>query len=76
MGLDDLNQAKIEVGAGPQLASIKGISGKISESEMGRYKYCREIHVISTKANKQGHLGGSVVECLPLAQVMIPESWD
>ena len=24
----------------------------------------------------QGHLGGSVVECLPLAQVMILESWD
>ena len=23
-----------------------------------------------------GHLGGSVVERLPLAQVMIPESWD
>ena len=24
----------------------------------------------------QGHLGGSVVECLPLAQVVIPGSWD
>ena len=23
-----------------------------------------------------GHLGGSVVECLPLAQVVISESWD
>ena len=23
-----------------------------------------------------GHLGGSVIERLPLAQVMIPESWD
>ena len=24
----------------------------------------------------EGHLGGSVVECLPLAQGGIPESWD
>ena len=24
----------------------------------------------------QGHLGWSVVECLPLAQVVIPGSWD
>ena len=24
----------------------------------------------------EGHLGGSVVECLPLAQVVIPGSWD
>ena len=28
------------------------------------------------KTSKQGHLGGSVVEHLPLAQVMILESWD
>ena len=25
---------------------------------------------------QSGHLGGSVVELLPLAQVMIPGSWD
>ena len=25
---------------------------------------------------KTGHLGGSVVEHLPLAQVLIPRSWD
>ena len=24
----------------------------------------------------RGHLGGSVVECLPLALVVIPGSWD
>ena len=23
-----------------------------------------------------GHLGGSIVQCLPLAQIMIPGSWD
>ena len=28
------------------------------------------------KISVQGHLGGSVVEHLPLAQVMIPGSWD
>ena len=30
---------------------------------------CVEIEV-------EGHLGGSVVEHLPLAQVVIPECWD
>ena len=28
------------------------------------------------KTDRQGHLGGSVVEHLPLAQVVIPGSWD
>ena len=30
------------------------------------------------KTSLEGHLGGSVVECLPSAQaqVLIPESWD
>ena len=28
------------------------------------------------KMDHGGHLGGSVVECLPSAQVMIPWSWD
>ena len=28
------------------------------------------------KGGDEGHLGGSVVEHLPLAQVMIPRSWD
>ena len=30
----------------------------------------------SLKGAHQGHLGGSVVECLPLAQVVILESWN
>ena len=29
-----------------------------------------------SKEPKERHLGGSVVECLPLAQGMIPGSWD
>ena len=28
------------------------------------------------KGAEEGLLGGSVVECLPLAQGVIPESWD
>ena len=37
--------------------------------------YCiLNILLISLPTGK--HLGGSVVEHLPLAQVMIPESWD
>ena len=28
------------------------------------------------ESRRQGHLGGSVVECLPLAQGVIPRSWD
>ena len=32
--------------------------------------------IILTTSMIQGHLGGSVVECLPLAQVMIPGAWD
>ena len=31
---------------------------------------------LDTKCKKKAHLDGSVVECLPLAQVMIPGSWD
>ena len=30
----------------------------------------------STKGDIEGHLGGSVVEHLPLAQVVNPGSWD
>ena len=28
------------------------------------------------KSHIRGHLGGSVVEHLPLAQIVIPRSWD
>ena len=28
------------------------------------------------KRNRQGHLGDSVIECLPSAQGVIPEPWD
>ena len=31
--------------------------------------------LLNKKYQKLGHLGGSVVERLPLAQVMIPASW-
>ena len=31
---------------------------------------------VSKKGNGWGHTEGSVVECLPLVQVGIPESWD
>ena len=35
------------------------------------------LHSLKLKINgKNGRLGGSVVECLPLAQGMILESWD
>ena len=30
----------------------------------------------SLKGNSEGHLGGSAVECLPLAQGVILGSWD
>ena len=31
---------------------------------------------MATEILTQGHLGDSVVECLPLAQDVIPRSWD
>ena len=34
------------------------------------------IFLLVLKIIVVGHLGGSVVECLLLAQVVIPESWD
>ena len=36
----------------------------------------RPCHISAQKAAVLGHLGGSVVECLPLAQFVIPGSWD
>ena len=35
-----------------------------------------ELKKCQMKAYGLGHLGGSVVKCLPLAQGMIPRSWD
>ena len=35
-----------------------------------------EVAQVSSRNALKGHLGGSVVECLPLAQVVIPGSWD
>ena len=37
-----------------------------------------EIEIVQNgiKDRLEGHLGGSVVERLPLAQVVIPGSWD
>ena len=37
---------------------------------------CIMFHMASKKAKALGHLGGSVVEHLPLAQVLILRSWD
>ena len=34
------------------------------------------ILITCEKSSQKGHLGGSVVERLPLAQVVIPGSWD
>ena len=34
---------------------------------------CRKV---VKKVNRKEHMGGSVVECLPLAQSVIPGSWD
>ena len=34
------------------------------------------VQLLKTKTKHMGHLGGSVVERLPLAQGMIPGSWD
>ena len=39
---------------------------------MQLHKYC----YLHFKDEESGHLGGSVVEPLPLAQVVIPGSWD
>ena len=40
-------------------------------------KNTKQLHVVSNQKSKEGgHLGGSVSESLPLAQVMIPGSWD
>ena len=37
----------------------------------------RELQMREEEENPgEGHLGSSVVECLPLAQVLIPGSWD
>ena len=36
----------------------------------------RRLDKAAPKEAIQGHLGGSVVECLPLAQVMMLGSWD
>ena len=37
---------------------------------------CEVAHVLKVKGMCDGHLGGSVVEYLPLAQVRILGSWD
>ena len=35
-----------------------------------------KLYLFYKVAGIESHLGGSVVECLPSAQGMIPESWD
>ena len=55
-------------------------------NEVQRFEYSRPIRkgeknpdnefAVKKKKKKRGHLGGSVVEHLPLAQVMILGSWD
>ena len=41
----------------------------------GLYQWPK-VGQLDIKKNNEGHLGGSVVERLPLAQVVIPGSWD
>ena len=43
--------------------------GKIGERD-------EEVQTYSYMINKSGCLGGSVVQCLPSAQAVIPESYD
>ena len=53
-----------------RLSPILVIRGCSIVFHLHQIKYCLK------QMDLQGHLGGSVVECLPLAQVVILGSWD
>ena len=59
--------------AGGTAFDTQGLEFATSESRMGGlYIYTHTLHI----STLLGHLGGSVVECLPLALVVISGSWD
>ena len=49
---------------------------KLSTTEIEKLYKGSDLLIPTLQENIKGHLGGSVVEHLPLAQVMIPVSWD
>ena len=60
-------------------ALVERPRAELGESESNYYKvlaHRQGERDSSLKVSPEGHLGGSVVEHLPLAQFMIPRSWD
>ena len=41
-----------------------------------KMKWIQIVFLSLLRSQVKGHLGGSVVECLPLAQGVIPGAWD
>ena len=60
---------------GGQWAPGQDFSSQCSELSF-RFGWDKMLDISLIKSSTLGRLGGSVVERLPLAQVMIPGSWD
>ena len=58
--------------------SLSGFKRSISSPPHNRFSYSLHLGgpVCYREWPEEGHLGGSLVKCLPLAQVIIPGSWD